>query len=121
MNIAIVNDSIIIAEALRRIVTVTSEHRVVWIAQSGAEALSKCAESSPDLILMDLIMPHMDGIETTRQIMQDCPCAILIVTASPTEHVDQVFRALGAGALDVTAVPNAELGDSHGERLLAKI
>jgi two-component system, chemotaxis family, response regulator WspF len=121
MNIAIVNDSVVVAEALRRIVTATPDHRIVWIAHGGDDAVRKCVETRPDLVLMDLIMPHMDGIETTRMIMQCAPCAILIVTATPNDNVDQVFRALGAGALDVTAVPKFEEGDAHADRLLAKI
>jgi two-component system, chemotaxis family, response regulator WspF len=121
MKVAIVNDNMVVAEALRRVVTGNSDHHVVWIAHSGADAVCKCAETRPDLVLMDLLMPGMDGIETTRLIMQSFPCAILIVTATPKDHIDQVFRALGAGALDVTAVPQQPSGADHAPELLAKI
>lgn len=103
MKIAIVNDTRLIAEALRR--HVMQEHEVIWVASSGMQALQFCADNRPDLILMDLVMPEMDGVETTRLIMQSTPCAILIVTASPEQRTGQIFRALGAGALDVTATP----------------
>ena len=103
MRIAIVNDTHLIAEALRR--HVMQEHEVIWVAYSGLQALQFCADNRPDLILMDLVMPEMDGVETTRLIMQSAPCAILIVTASPEQRTGQIFRALGAGALDVTATP----------------
>ena len=43
------------------------------MAQSGAEAVELCAKETPDLILMDLIMPGMDGVETTRRIMASTP------------------------------------------------
>jgi two-component system response regulator WspF len=70
---------------------------------------------------MDLAMPVLDGVEATRRIMREAPCAILIVTAAPQDNVGQVFRALGAGALDVTATP-VLLGRRGGEdALLAKI
>jgi two-component system response regulator WspF len=70
---------------------------------------------------MDLAMPVMDGVEATRRIMREAPCAILVVTAAPQDNVGQVFRALGAGALDVTATP-VLLGRPGGEAaLLAKI
>lgn len=121
MRIAIVNDTVVVAEALRRIVAATPEHQVAWVAYSGADALHLCAENRPDLILMDLIMPQMDGVEATRLIMQNTPCAILIVTASPDDNVDKVFRALGAGALDVTTVPRLQQGAVHADELLAKI
>jgi two-component system response regulator WspF len=70
---------------------------------------------------MDLAMPVLDGVEATRRIMREAPCAILVVTAAPQDNVGQVFRALGAGALDVTATP-VLLGRPGGEAaLLAKI
>ena len=121
MKIAIVNDVMLIAEALRRVVANTQEHQVVWVARSGEQAVQFCADNRPDLILMDLIMPGMDGVEATRQIMQQTPCAILIVTASPEENTSMVFRALGAGALDVTATPVMSGHAALDAALLAKI
>ena len=117
MRVAIVNDMRLIVEALRR--HVVPEHEVVWVAYSGPQALQFCLENRPDLILMDLVMPQMDGVETTRLIMQSAPCAILLVTASPEHTTDLVFRALGAGALDVTTTP-VIAGAQAGESLLLK-
>ena len=121
MKIAIANDVPMAAEALRRTIAGTDEHEVVWIARTGLEAVRMCLENRPDLILMDLNMPELDGVEATRQIMERSPCAILIVTGQPQDSVSQVFRALGAGALDVTATP-IMAGASGGDgALLAKI
>ncbi len=117
MKIAIVNDMRLIAEALRR--HVMREHEVIWVAYSGMQALQFCTENRPDLILMDLVMPEMDGVQATRLIMQNAPCAILLVTTSPEQHTGQVFRALGAGALDVTATP-VVAGDVADNSLLLK-
>ena len=121
MKIGIVNDVAMAAEALRRAVAGSREHEVLWVARTGAEAVRLCAEQRPDLVLMDLVMPELDGIEATRQIMQATPCAILIVTARPQDNVSQVFRALGAGALDVTATPVLLGGPDGDAELLAKI
>jgi two-component system response regulator WspF len=121
MRIGIANDSATAAEALRRVVSTSSAHRVAWIARNGLDAVRLCVDLPPDLVLMDLNMPELDGIEATRQIMQRAPCAILVVTAAPQDNVNAVFRALGAGALDVTATP-VLLGQPGGEAaLLAKI
>jgi two-component system response regulator WspF len=121
MKIAIANDVAMAAEALRRVVAATTEHQVVWIARTGLEAVRMAQESRPDLILMDLNMPELDGVEATRQIMALAPCAILIVTGAPQDNVSQVFKALGAGALDVTATPILAGATGGDGALLAKI
>ncbi|MRW94555.1 chemotaxis-specific protein-glutamate methyltransferase CheB [Duganella sp. FT80W] len=121
MKIAIANDVAMAAEALRRVVASTAEHQVLWIARTGAEAVRMAADNRPDLILMDLNMPELDGVEATRQIMEHSPCAILVVTGRPQDNVNQVFRALGAGALDVTATPVLQGQPGGDAELLAKI
>lgn len=105
MRIAIANDSVIAVEALRRIVVTTTEYELAWVAYDGAEAVSKCAVDTPDLILMDLLMPVMDGVEATRRIMAQFPCAILMVTASVNGLAAKVFEAMGYGALDAVNTP----------------
>lgn len=105
MRIAIVNDTPIAAEALRRVLISVPGDQVAWIARDGAEAVQMCRRDKPDLILMDLVMPVMDGAETTRQIMAQTPCAILVVTATVEGHCAKVFEALGAGALDAVQTP----------------
>ena len=99
MKIAIVNDMPMAVEALRRALAFEPEHQVVWVASDGAEAVARCAEFTPDLILMDLIMPVMDGVEATRRIMAETPCAIVIVTVDRKQNVHRVFEAMGHGAL----------------------
>ena len=123
MRIAIVNDVPMAVEAVSRVLEQTSEHQVAWIARNGNEAVERCAEDRPDLILMDIVMPDLNGVEATRRIMANTPCAILIVTATIEGHAGKVFEALGAGALDVVKTPI--LGpDGRGEgaaALVAKI
>ena len=100
MRIAIVNDLMITVEALRRVLSSVSEFEIAWIAYNGAEAVEKCAQDKPDLILMDLIMPVMDGVQATATIMKNTPCPILVVTATVTGNAGKVFEAMGFGALD---------------------
>lgn len=123
MRIAIVNDMVMAVETLRRILMTVKDYQVAWIARDGVEAVSKCACDTPDIILMDLIMPNMDGVEATRQIMNNSPCAILVVTASVGKNGSQVFEAMGYGALDAVNTP--VLGPSGNpevaEALLGKI
>lgn len=123
MRIALVNDVVTALEAMRRVVFSTREHRLAWIAHDGAEALELCACDTPDLILMDLIMPRMNGVESTRRIMARTPCAIVVVTADVTHHSSKVFEAMGAGALDAVNTPVLECPGAHrsAQALLAKI
>ena len=123
MKIAIVNDTLMAIEALKRVVLQHHEHTIIWVAYDGEEAVKACANEIPDLILMDIIMPVMDGVEATRRIMKDSPCAILLVTSSVTGNASKVFEAMGAGALDAINTPVLhELDDSNiGQELLKKI
>ena len=123
MRIAIVNDSLMAVEALKRVVLSNKEHTVIWVANDGQEAVTLCKNDTPDIILMDIIMPVMDGVEATRQIMQNSPCAILLVTSSVTSNTSKVFEAMGAGALDAINTPILEQTSESGmgEDLLNKI
>jgi len=105
VRIAIVNDMLMAREALRRVIAEVPDYSLAWTARDGAEAVRRCAADTPDLILMDLIMPIMNGVDATRQIMAQAPCAILIVTATVEGHSGMVFEALGAGALDAVQTP----------------
>ncbi len=123
MRIGIVNDSLIARVALQRAVESVPAHKVAWLANDGAEAVEKARDDLPDLILMDLIMPGVDGVEATRRIMAGSPCPIVIVTSSVSGHMGRVYEAMGLGAID--AVDTPELGPSGeldgAKFLLAKI
>ncbi|TAM79817.1 MAG: chemotaxis-specific protein-glutamate methyltransferase CheB [Acidobacteria bacterium] len=123
MRIGIVNDLALAVEVLRRLVHSVPDYEVAWTAGTGIEAAEKCARDCPDLILMDLIMPLMDGAQATRIIMKESPCAILVVTATVAGNADKVFAALSAGALDAVATPvfGPGGGINGGEELLRKI
>ena len=118
MRIAIVNDMVIAVEAMRRALTHAQGHQLAWVARDGAEAVRRCAQDTPDLVLMDLLMPEMDGVEATRQIMARNPCAIVVVTASVNQNTSKVFEAMGAGALDAVDTP---VPGERTEALLGKI
>ena len=105
MKIAIVNDLMMAVEALRRVVRSRPDYTILWVARDGAEAVKKCAADRPDMILMDLIMPVMNGAEATRHIMRDSPCPILVVTATVDGNISLVFEAMGYGALDAVNTP----------------
>jgi two-component system, chemotaxis family, response regulator WspF len=123
MRIAIVNDMVIAVEAMRRVLLNARGHELAWVARDGAEAVIRCAQDTPDLVLMDLIMPEMDGVEATRRIMAETPCAIVVVTANVHQNSSKVFEAMGAGALDAVDTPTLDRPGTPGgsEALLGKI
>ena len=123
MNIGIVNDLAICIQSLQKVLTSAPEHKVIWIARNGQEAVDRCKEQTPDLVLMDLLMPIMNGVEATRKIMQSTPCPILVVTSTVTGNSAKVFEAMSAGALDAVATPViGRMGeDAKGDELLRKI
>jgi two-component system response regulator WspF len=123
MRIAIVNDVVMAVEAVRRVIVGAGQDQLAWVALNGAEAVERCAADTPDLILMDLIMPKMDGVEATRRIMASTPCAIVVVTASVGENSSKVFEAMGLGALDAVNTPVLEASEAADgtSALLAKI
>ena len=122
MKIGIANDMRMMREILRRIIDASPDHEVLWTANDGKEAVENCRQELPDLILMDLIMPVMDGVEATRQIMAVSPCQILVVTASVGGNSSKVYEAMSCGALDATKTPIG-LGnnDKAVQMLLSKI
>ena len=123
LKIGIVNDLAICIDSLKKVLASVPDYQVVWIARNGFEAVERCREFTPDLILMDLLMPVMNGVEATRRIMQTNPCPILVVTSTVTGNAAKVYEAMRAGALDAVATP--DIGKTReaakGEELLKKI
>ncbi|MCS6882073.1 MAG: chemotaxis-specific protein-glutamate methyltransferase CheB [Oscillochloridaceae bacterium] len=106
LRILIVDDSPLMRSLLRQLLEWDSEIQVVGEAGDGQQGLALVAELKPDLVILDVQMPVMDGLETTRQIMAYHPTPILVFTGTMSNReVDITFEMLGAGALDVMEKP----------------
>lgn len=121
MRIGIVNHVELARVALKTAISATPGLEVAWVVNDGLEALENCKRDTPNLILMDLFMPVMGGVEATRHIMAECPCAILIVTSSVDDHADVVFEAMGAGALDAVSMPVLSQSQLDNHEFIHKI
>jgi len=98
IKVLIVDDHPIVRNGLEASLLAFKGLELFGKAKSGAEALALCQESTPDVILMDLVMPDMDGLETTRAILDRHPqVKIIVLTSFPEE--DLVHRAIEAGAI----------------------
>lgn len=98
IHILIVDDHAIVREGLEAILEAQPDMELVGTAKDGEEAISLVADTCPDVILMDLVMPRMDGLAAIRKIKKDnCKARILVLTSFADD--ERVFPAIKAGAL----------------------
>ncbi len=97
-TILIADDHEVVRNGIRSYLETIPDFQVVGESASGEETLSMVAELIPDIVLLDLIMPGMDGIETTRRVKQVSPRSQVVVLTSYHEDV-HIFPALKAGAI----------------------
>ena len=98
ISILIVDDHEVVRNGIRSYLETLPEFQVVGEAGSGEEAIQLVAEHIPDVVLMDIIMPGMDGIETTRRVKQTSPRTQVVALTSYHEDA-HIFPTLKAGAI----------------------
>ncbi len=98
LRILIVDDQVLFREALNTLLSVHSEFIVVGEAGNGQEALNILSTEMPDIVLMDLRMPIMDGVEATRKMVELYP-SIRVIILTTFDDNDDVINALRAGAV----------------------
>lgn len=106
VRVVVVDDSAVVRELLSEVLAADGHVQVVGCARDGLEAVETVQRSNPDVVTMDVNMPHMSGLEATRRIMETHPVPIVIVTGcSRNMETAEAFRLLEAGALAVIAKP----------------
>ena len=100
LRLLIVDDHPVVRDGLQGMLAGEPDFEVVGEAADGAEAVTRAELLQPDVILMDLNMPGIDGFETTRLIMETHPVPIVICTATTnSKEVAFTFRSMEAGAV----------------------
>jgi DNA-binding NarL/FixJ family response regulator len=124
IRIVIVDDEALVRGGFRAILDRQADISVVAEAANGAEAIQQCREHAPDVVLMDLRMPGIDGVDATRQLVTpNGPRVLILTTFDLDEHV---YAALNAGASGFLTkdTPPERLADAvraiaHGDTLLS--
>jgi NarL family two-component system response regulator LiaR len=98
ITVLLVDDHAMVRQGVRAFLATQPDLSVVAETGSGAEAVTLAAQYVPDVVLMDLIMPDMDGVEATRRVKQASPRSQVVVVTSYHED-EHIFPALRAGAL----------------------
>ena len=114
IKVLLVDDHSVVRQGLRMFLALDSELEVVGEARNGREALQQARTLRPDVVLMDLLMPEMDGLEATTAIRQELPDTEVIALTSVLED-DKVYGAIRAGAIGYL------LKDTEGNELCRAI
>ncbi len=109
-TVLLVDDHQAVSEGIRGMLSRHESFSVIATAQNGREAIERCRALSPDMILMDINMPEIDGIEATIQLKRICPSARVIVYTmhSDTAYMKAIFKA-GASGVVLKSDPLEEL------------
>ncbi|MCD6574374.1 chemotaxis response regulator protein-glutamate methylesterase [Candidatus Aerophobetes bacterium] len=100
IKVLVVDDSAFMRKAIRQILESDPLIEVIGIARSGEDALEKLQEVNPDVITLDINMPHMDGLTCLRHIMSTHPLPVVMISSLTQEGAYETFRALELGAVD---------------------
>jgi two-component system, chemotaxis family, protein-glutamate methylesterase/glutaminase len=105
-RVLIVDDSAFMRKVLQSIVAADPQLEVCGEARDGRDAVTQTEALKPDVISMDINMPHMDGLQATEIIMSSNPHPILIVSSETREGAEVTLKALQLGAIDFVAKPS---------------
>jgi DNA-binding NarL/FixJ family response regulator len=97
IRVVLADDHGVIRDGLGRLISALDDIELVGVAADGLEAVERCAELAPDVVLMDLDMPRLDGIEATRRVLADHPGTAVLVLTSFSDRA-RILGAIDAGA-----------------------
>ena len=106
-RVLVVDDSAFMRKVLESIFSADDQLQVVGHAKDGREAVALAESLKPDVITMDMNMPHMDGLQATAQIMTTNPRPIVVVSSESKEGASSTLKALELGAIDFVTKPSA--------------
>src|SRR6202163_2048575 len=124
IRVLVVEDSAFMRKVLEGIFNADEQLQVVGNAKDGREAVALAESLKPDVITMDINMPHLDGLQATAQIMTSNPRPTVIVSSESLEGAASTLKALELGAIEFVAKPSSGIDldmQSVREDLLRKV
>lgn len=118
-RVLVCEDSPTYAAALRGFLERDDDLRVVGVCDSGEALLQALPAARPDLVTMDVELPGIDGVETTRRLMASSPLPVLVLSGHTPRGSERAAAALAAGALDAMAKSELRLDDAAGPAAVA--
>ena len=97
IEVFLADDHTVVLDGLRFLLDAEKDIRVVGVASDGRDAVSQVREINPDVVIMDISMPELNGIEATQQIHDSCP-SVRVIILSMHYSREHIYRALRAGA-----------------------
>jgi two-component system chemotaxis response regulator CheB len=124
IRVLIVDDSVLMRQGVRRLLSSDPGIEVVDVARDGLEALAKVEKLQPDVLTMDVEMPHMDGLSALKMLMERFPLPVVMLSSLTAAGAEATVKALALGAVDFLQKPSANVSGgltALGLELVAKV
>ena len=124
IKVLVVDDSAFMRKAIRNILESDSRIEVIGTARNGEDALEKLRELSPDVVTLDISMPHMDGLTALGHIMAENPLPVVMLSSLTQEGALETFEALELGAVDFIPKPSGTISldiDKQKNEIITKV
>jgi two-component system chemotaxis response regulator CheB len=124
LRVLVVDDSVLVRKAVVSILHADAGIAVVGTAANGREALDQVAVTRPDVVMLDVGMSKLDGLQTLSHLMRDHPVPVVMLSGMTPAHAEKTVEALRLGAVDFVGKPQRNLGESAHylkQNVLAKV
>ena len=117
ISVLLADDQEMVRTGFRLILSAEADIAVVGEAGTGVDAVARARALRPDVVLMDIRMPRMDGITFLRKLMAQCPLPVVMCSSLTEQGSDTMVQALEAGAVDVILKPRVGLAEGLRETI----